>query len=72
MLLVSRAELPIGDSVHLSLHIDPANEPPWMLGGRVVRSQKNTADPSGLWPHKVAIEFNEALPKLVESVLAAS
>ncbi len=72
VLLVSRTPLPVGDSVHLSMHVDPANEPPWMLGGRVVRSQPNGADPHGLWPHKVAIEFNEPYPELVDSVLAAS
>ncbi len=72
LLLVSRRALAVGDSVVLSLHVDPANEPPWMLGGRVVRSHDNQADPGGLWPHKVAIAFDRPVPALIESVLAAS
>lgn len=72
VLLVSRKPMAVGDNVMLSLHVDPANEPPWMLGGRVVRSQDNQADPAGLWPHKVAIAFDAPVPALVESVLAAS
>ena len=72
MLLVSRAPMSVGDTVKLSLHVDPANEPPWMLRGRVVRSHANQADPGGLWPHKVAIAFDAPVPALVESVLKAS
>ncbi len=72
VLLVSRKPLAVGDSVVLSLHVDPANEPPWMLGGRVVRAHDNDADPGGLWPHKVAIAFDKKVPALVESVMAAS
>ncbi|MEM6296256.1 MAG: PilZ domain-containing protein [Myxococcota bacterium] len=72
VLLVSRKPLPVGDTVKLSMHLNPANEPPWLLGGRVVRTQKNEADPGGLWPHKVAIAFDAPVPALVESVLAAS
>lgn len=71
VLLVSREPLKVGEAVSLSLHIDPANEPPWMLGGRVVRSHDNEADPNGLWPHKVAIAFNRPVPELIDSVLAA-
>ncbi|MBV1860380.1 MAG: PilZ domain-containing protein [Nannocystaceae bacterium] len=72
VLLVSRDAMSVGDTVMLSMHVDPANEPPWMLGGRVVRSLDNKADPGGLWPHKVAIVFDAPVPALVESVLAAS
>lgn len=72
VLLVSREPMSVGDTVKLSLHVDPANEPPWMLGGCVVRSQANHADPGGLWPHKVAIAFDAPVPALVQSVLAAS
>jgi hypothetical protein len=72
VLLVSRKPMSVGDTVKLSLHVDPANEPPWMLRGRVVRAQPNNADPGGLWPHKVAIAFDAPVPALVESVLAAS
>jgi len=72
VLLVSRKPMSVGDTLKLSLHVDPANEPPWMLRGRVVRTQSNQADPGGLWPHKVAVAFDAPVPALVESVLAAS
>ncbi len=72
LLLVSRAALDLGTRVHMALHIDPAGHPPWILGGWVVRSQANTADPRGLWPYKMAVEFDDEVPGLVESVLLAS
>jgi hypothetical protein len=72
VLVVSRRAMSVGDTVMLSMHVDPANEPPWMLGGRVIRSMDNVADPGGLWPHKVAIAFDAPVPALVNSVMAAS
>lgn len=72
LLMVSSRPLEPGDSVYLALHVDPANEAPWMIGGTVVRSIPNSADPEGLWPHKVAVAFNDNFPELVDSVMAAS
>lgn len=72
LLLVSRKAVSIGETVKLSLHVDPGKSPPWMLRGRVVRTQTNKADPGGLWPHKVAIAFDAPVPALVNSVMAAS
>lgn len=72
LLMVSSRPLETGDPVYLALHVDPANEAPWMLGGTVVRSTPNTADPEGLWPHKVAVTFNDRFPELVKSAMAAS
>ena len=70
VLLVSRRALPVDGSVDLCLYLNPSVEPPWMLGGRVVRILNNDADPHGLWPHKVAIEFNQPVPDLADSIPA--
>jgi len=71
MLLVSRKPMTVGDEVQCSLHISAANEAPWILRGRVVRTHTNVADPGGLWPHKVAVAFDAPVPSLVESVMAS-
>ena len=72
LLLVSRKPIDVGRRVHLSLHVSPGKEAPWMVPGRVIRASPNTADPAGLWPHRIAIAFDEAMPEVVRSAQAAA
>jgi hypothetical protein len=36
------------------------------LRGRIVRSGKNDADPDGVWPYALALEFDDPVPPLAE------
>lgn len=72
ILLAARKRLELGSEVHVSLHLDPESRAPRLAHGRVVRQEPNTNDPGGLWPYKVAIEFDQADPELLAAVRAAS
>lgn len=72
ILLAARRRLEPGSEVNVSLHLDPESGAPRLVRGRVVRNEPNANDPGGLWPYKVAIEFAEAEPALVQAVSAAS
>lgn len=41
------------------------------VAGRVIRVTDNSEDPFGIWPHRIAIEFDEVQPDLAR-VLEAS
>jgi hypothetical protein len=71
ILLAARRQLEPGSEVHVSLHLDPEAGAPRLVHGRVVRNEPNANDPGGLWPYKVAIEFDQADPDLLNQVSAA-
>ncbi len=71
MLLATRKRLELGSSVHVCLHIDPEAGTPRLVQGRVVRQEPNRNDPGGLWPYKLAIEFDTPDPELVSTIEAS-
>jgi hypothetical protein len=71
LLLASPQKFVIGAPVRLSLHLDPMSSEPREVMGTVVRMEVNEADPDGLWPHKLAVEFDDPDPELLAQVLAA-
>ena len=71
ILLAARRELPLGTEVHVSLHLDPEAGTPRLVHGRVVRQEPNANDPGGLWPYKLAIEFDEPDPELMAAIRPA-
>lgn len=71
ILLAARKRLEPGTEVHVSLHVDPESGSPRLVHGRVVRQEANANDPGGLWPYKVAIEFDKADPELLAAVRSA-
>ncbi len=71
ILLAARRQLELGSQVHVSLHIDPESGTPRLVQGTVVRQEPNANDPGGLWPYKVAIEFDQADEELLTAVSAA-
>lgn len=71
ILLAARRQLELGSEVHVSLHLDPEAGAPRLMHGRVVRQEPNANDPGGLWPYKVAIEFDQADPDLLRVLSAA-
>jgi hypothetical protein len=69
MLLATHKRIGEGKPVRLALHVDPGMQEPHVLEGRVVRAFRNAGDPAALWGYKLAVEFEDADPHLVASVL---
>lgn len=70
VLMLTASTLNEGAAVEIALKFP--NEPvPRRVTGRVVRVEANEADPHGLWPHRMAVEFDEPVPDL-EWVVGAS
>jgi hypothetical protein len=68
-LILTASTLEPGSKVEVSLKL-PDSSVPRRVTGRVVRVEANEADPNGLWPHRMAVEFDEEVTDL-EWVLGA-
>ena len=67
-LVVTASTLEPGSPVSLTLRM-PGGKGQKTLRGTVQRVETNEEDPHGLWPHRMAIAFDERQPDL-ESMLA--
>jgi hypothetical protein len=65
-LLVTRSKLAAGERVQLFLRIPPHGEEEHRIAARVLRIEENVADPEGLWPFRVAVEFDQPYPEVEE------
>jgi hypothetical protein len=72
ILVAARKLVEVGSPVKLTLHVDPDRTAPRELEGHIVRMVRNSADPNGLWPYKLAIEFEDPDPDLVALVLQSA
>lgn len=63
VLMLTASTLTEGSPVEISLKL-PDEPVPRRVTGRVVRVEANAADPRGLWPHRMAVEFDEEVPDL--------
>ena len=72
ILLATHKLIEVGSPVKLTLHVDPDRQAPRELDGRIVRMVRNSADPQGLWPYKLAIAFEDPDPELVALVLQSA
>jgi hypothetical protein len=63
VLMLTASTLEPGSSVEISLKM-PDDPVPKRVTGRVVRVEDNTDDPHGLWPHMMAVEFDEEVQDL--------
>ncbi len=63
LLMVTASRLDPGSAVTVVLKAPDGTET-HHLSGRVVRVETNTDDPQGLWPHRMAVEFDQPAPKL--------
>ncbi len=70
MLLVTATTLEVGAQVHIVVQLPPEGSEERKVSGRVVRVEKNKDDPEGIWPHRVAVEFEEPVADL-EKALAS-
>lgn len=69
ILLALAAPLAVDADVTLTFRIPPDSPSEHRVRGRVVRVEPNAADPDGLWPHKVAVVFDEPQPAIEEALV---
>jgi hypothetical protein len=69
MLLVTASRLDVGAPVTIVVAVPPEGGEEREVHGRVVRVEDNAEDPDGMWPHRLAVEFDERVPD-VERALA--
>jgi len=70
ILLVTATTLDVGAQVSIVVQFPPEGSSERKVTGRVVRVEPNKDDPEGIWPHRLAVEFDEAVPEL-EKALAS-
>jgi hypothetical protein len=64
VLMVTASTLEVGAEVSLELRLPSPPGGARHLRGRVVRVERNEADPHGLWPYRMAVEIEPAAPEL--------
>ncbi|MCA9593248.1 MAG: PilZ domain-containing protein [Myxococcales bacterium] len=62
-LVMTASTVDEGATIELAVRM-PDSEVPKRITGRVVRVESNPDDPNGLWPHRMAIAFDEPVPEL--------
>ncbi len=70
--LLTRTNLPIGQSVHVELYVRGDAGTPSQATGRVVRSDRRDIALSDVWPWEVAIEFEAPLEDADHEIEALS
>jgi hypothetical protein len=63
VLMLTASTLDAGSTVEIGLKL-PGEPEPRRVSGRVIRIEENPEDPHGLWPHRMAIEFDQPQPDL--------
>jgi hypothetical protein len=67
-LLVTNRRIEVGTDITLTVRLPPDAEEEITLTAQILRCDENEADPEGLWPFQVAVEFAEADPKLEKTL----
>lgn len=67
-LLVTEAPLAVGAMVRIQIRIPPEEGTESNLEAQVLRCQPNPEDPSGLWPHEIAVAFTRDAPEIEASL----
>ncbi len=63
-LLVTSSKPAPGDKVQLFVRVPPNAENEREISATVRRVEPNSADPNGIWPFQIALEFDEHQPEL--------
>lgn len=66
--MVAASRLEVGSLVHLTFQLPPGSDNLQTVTGHVVRVEQNVEDPEGMWPHRIALQFDDPDPEL-ESTL---
>ena len=72
MQLSAAKNLEPGSRVTITFRVLPDDAAFRHVEGTVVRVDENTDDPDGLWPLRIAVEFDEAVPDLEAQLAAAT
>jgi hypothetical protein len=67
--MATASTLEVGATVNITFHLPPNGEQTRTVAGRVVRVEVNQEDPHGMWPNRIAVEFDAPDPEL-EPILA--
>lgn len=70
MLVVVSAEIEPGAQVTVTFSVPPGGRE-HTLRGRVARVEPNAEDPDGLWPYRMAVQFDQVDPDLIPALEAA-
>ncbi len=62
-LMLTASTIDEGAEIEVAIKL-PEKDVPKRVTGRVVRVEPNPDDPHGLWPHRMAIVFDEPMPEL--------
>jgi hypothetical protein len=71
LLIGSAIRVEEGDVLTVTFQVPDTDGEERTIEGRVLRVTPNEDDPGGMWPRRLAIEFDEPVPDM-ESVIAAS
>ena len=72
LLLASPATLEVGDAIDVTFAVPGSEDEERSIKGTVVRVSKNEADPDGMWPNRLAVEFEEPIEDLGDVLKATS
>ena len=64
--LATASPLDVGAQVTVTFRVPPESGAERTLSAKVIRVEPNVDDPYGLWPNRVAVEFDEAQEDLEE------
>jgi hypothetical protein len=70
VLLCSAEKFVVGAPVTIEVHLEPGRQEPRRVPGTIVRLTPNEEDPAGLWPYKMAVEFDDPDPVVVHHLEA--
>jgi hypothetical protein len=63
VLMVSAAALEVGATVKVVFQL-PGDDEERVLESQIIRVEENDEDPAGLWPHRVALQFDKSVTEL--------
>src|SRR5262245_66480116 len=66
LLMVTASAVDVGSTVSITLQVPPDGQAQTSVHGRVVRVEPNSDDPDGMWPHRLAVEFDHPVPEIEE------
>jgi hypothetical protein len=58
VLMVAASTLDVGSSATITIQIPTSTPQERRHTGKVVRVERNAADPYGMWPYRIAVEFD--------------
>jgi hypothetical protein len=64
MLMATAAELRVGTAVTVTFNLTLKEDAEHTVQGQIVRVEENASDPQGMWPHHVAVQFDDPLANI--------